>query len=288
MSDDAPLWELDDGDRHHLALDHDGVAELDRALRQLGRTDLFPSPPQLHDADGRPIPASTVRQIVATARAQLLALLLAATGGRGLDDEQLANWAAACANLTLICAAAAGAADAAPDDELARMADVFDDQRVESEAAVLRRVRRRRDGSFRVRLRPGEAEMIRHLGGQLQRLGDSHDPVTERLFPPAYGTDTERSREFAALAHHELIDSRASAWSAALEALDQERIDADRLTALMRTVNDLRLVIGTRLDVTEDDPFLVDPDAADADLRIAYQLLGMILADIIVALRSTL
>ena len=48
----------------------------------------------------------------------------------------------------------------------------------------------------------------------------------------------------------------------------------------MGAVNDLRLVLGTRLDVSEDDHD-VDPDAPDGPARLVYHYLGWLLEEIV-------
>ena len=85
-----------------------------------------------------------------------------------------------------------------------------------------------------------------------------------RLFPTAYHDDAERDREYQQLVRDELLDRRL----AALDIVDSHRSTADeldeaQLSAWMRRVNDLRLVLGTRLDVCEDRRRLDadDPDA---------------------------
>ena len=52
--------------------------------------------------------------------------------------------------------------------------------------------------------------------------------------------------------------------------------------------NDLRLVLGTRLDVSEDDDPWVDPDDPDAGALIAYGYLGELLEASVRALTGSL
>lgn len=142
-------------------------------------------------------------------------------------------------------------------------------------------VRRLEDGRFELAWRAADRSMVGVLAGELDKLLDSDDPSIVRLFPPAYGPDTERSAGYDALARHELIDRRRASLEVLRSAMESGPLDVEGLEAVMRAVNDLRLVLGTRLDVTEDQEPRIrmgDPDAAAmaAYLRLS-QLLGQIL-----------
>ena len=92
-----------------------------------------------------------------------------------------------------------------------------------------------------------------------------------------------------ALADHELIASRRAALGQALAVVDGGEADDEAVNAVMRAVNDLRLVIGTKLDVSEDHDEPPSPDDAEAtELWVAYHVLGAILTDTIAALRASL
>ena len=56
----------------------------------------------------------------------------------------------------------------------------------------------------------------------------------------------------------------------------------------MHVVNDVRLVLGTRLDVSEDSDLDVDPEHPDHTLHVLYHELGMILSEIVDALMNAL
>jgi hypothetical protein len=57
----------------------------------------------------------------------------------------------------------------------------------------------------------------------------------------------------------------------------------------MLALNDLRLVLGTRLDVSEDDDFdTIDPDDPDAPAWSVYHYLGMLVASMVDALAEEL
>jgi hypothetical protein len=108
----------------------------------------------------------------------------------------------------------------------------------------------------RVRLPAGTREALRELLPQLRGVlegGDpSADPAVARLFPAAYPEDPLRSLEFETLVGPELLRGRLDAIRAMDASLDDEVLDDDRLLAWHATLNGLRLVLGTRLGITEE------------------------------------
>jgi hypothetical protein len=116
-----------------------------------------------------------------------------------------------------------------------------------------RRIERARDGSIRLRLPARERELLRSLPGQLRELlGEEDDPSLGRLFPPAYADDEEADAEFERLTRRELVAGKLRALAVVEETAAAERLDDEQLAAWVGALNDLRLVLGTRLGVTED------------------------------------
>jgi Domain of unknown function (DUF2017) len=124
-----------------------------------------------------------------------------------------------------------------------------------------------------LKLTGDEAAMLRDLIDQMRALlkeSDSSDPIRARLFPDAY----ERSEDAAA--YRELTGGDLSASK--LEALDRvsetlgsrggtkSKLSEEDAEAWIRSLTDMRLAIGTRLDVTEEtmeaEPEPDDPRAA--------------------------
>ena len=146
------------------------------------------------------------------------------------------------------------------------------------------RVSRRRDGTYTVKLPDAERELLVGLVAQLRELLVADDaPGLQRLFPPAYANDEEREREYRALVHDELLEKRLAALDIVETTAQQTQLDADQLTAWMGAVNDVRLVLGTILDVSED---MDDIDANDprAGSFAVYGYLTHLLAQIVNAL----
>ncbi|HLM29727.1 MAG TPA: DUF2017 family protein [Acidimicrobiales bacterium] len=151
------------------------------------------------------------------------------------------------------------------------------------------RVRRRGEGRYLVRLRPNERVLVADLVGQLreQLLASTDDPAVRRLFPPAYPNDAERDAGYQVLTRDELLEHRLSALDVVERTLDGNDLDHAGMTAWMGTLNALRLVLGTRLDVDEDLP---DLDRADpmAPAYAVYEYLGWLLSQVIDVLGADL
>lgn len=114
-----------------------------------------------------------------------------------------------------------------------------------------------RDGDgFDLRLSPGERDLLRGLCGQLRDLlqgGDEiGDPAVKRLFPPAYPDDPLRNLDFERDAGGGLTAERLAAVDLVETTVDAERLSEPEVMAWLGSVNALRLVLGTRLEITED------------------------------------
>ena len=150
------------------------------------------------------------------------------------------------------------------------------------------RVRRRvvaRRGKYLLRLPDGERDLLRGLLGELRGLLalGPEDPRLRRLYPSAYADDDEREAEYRRLTHDELSEGRAAAIDTVERTLDASELTPDELAAWMHAVNALRLVLGTMLDVSEDDPFEVDPSHPEANQYMLYGYLGLLLEEIVQA-----
>lgn len=115
-----------------------------------------------------------------------------------------------------------------------------------------RRVERTRRGRYRLRLPDQERELLRALPGQLRELLGTDDPAIQRLFPPAYRDDPERQAEYESLVSPELSRERLDALAVVERTIDATQLTEDEVAAWLGAINDLRLVLGTRLEVTEE------------------------------------
>jgi hypothetical protein len=114
------------------------------------------------------------------------------------------------------------------------------------------RVKRSRRGDYELRLPEGERELLRRLPAQLREAMPTDDVGVGRLFPPAYMDDAERDAEYRRMVHDDLVAEHLAALQVMEQTIDARRLSEDQLTSWLAALNDLRLVLGTRLNVTED------------------------------------
>ena len=137
----------------------------------------------------------------------------------------------------------------------------------------------RRDGDrTTVLLDDDERSMLIDLAEQFRSvLAADADPDLRRLYPTAYADDAERDTEYAELVHDDLLQTRLDAIERLVESATESSIDDEQLAAWMQVLNGLRLLLGTRLDVSEEDQF--DPEAPDAPSRALITWLGFLLEE---------
>lgn len=142
------------------------------------------------------------------------------------------------------------------------------------------------DGTYVVELGDPERALVRSTAIQLRDLlVDADSPVLRRLFPPPYGDDRERNEGWAVLARPELIEHRVAALDVVVASAEATTLTEDEIAAWMRSLNDVRLVLGTVLDVVDDSVEVV-VDERNAATHQAYELLGYLL-EVVVAARSS-
>ena len=119
--------------------------------------------------------------------------------------------------------------------------------------------------------------MLRELPRQLRELIEHEDPTSDpamaRLYPPAYLDDPIRNLEYERLAGDDLTSDRLEAIERMEGTLDAERLTEDQVLAWLGVLNDLRLVLGTRLEITEEtteDDFPSDDPRSSAFALYAY------------------
>jgi hypothetical protein len=128
--------------------------------------------------------------------------------------------------------------------------------------------KRTRRGDFELRLDPKERDILRGLPDQLRSLIQNEDPTSDpamaRLYPPAYEDDPIRNLEFERMAGNDLTSQRLSSIAAMEASIDTDRLTEDQFLSWLSVLNDLRLVLGTRLEITED---MTENDFAPNDPR---------------------
>ena len=130
-------------------------------------------------------------------------------------------------------------------------------------------IERVRDG-FAFNIGDDERALVARLLTELSQLlmSEADDPRLVRMFPPAYhlAADAEADAEYQRLMREDLVASRLSAIAAVNAALRAPGpVDEEAMIAFVQSINALRLVLGTMLDVSEE----LDPDDIDDDDPLA-------------------
>lgn len=117
----------------------------------------------------------------------------------------------------------------------------------------------------------GEDPLERALGIGVAEAKPPADPVLARLFPAAYA-DEEAATEFRRYTEASLRDGKRADAKVVLETAVPGRIelDAEQAQAWLRSLNDVRLALGTRLDVTEDVHLEIERMSEDDERYAAY------------------
>jgi hypothetical protein len=148
---------------------------------------------------------------------------------------------------------------------------------------------KRKGKSFEVKLGAEERVALRDLCKQLRELllqeSPSSDPGVARLFPPAYPDDLLQNLDYERTAGNDLLAQRLAAIDIVAGSIDAKRLTEEQLLAWLSATNDLRLVMGTRLEITEEtteEDFAGD-EAAEQTYGL-YSYLTWLVAEFVEAL----
>ncbi len=143
-----------------------------------------------------------------------------------------------------------------------------------------------RGGDVVARLEPAEAGIVGLLLDQLEQLLEAEaddvggDPVMARLLPDGHRGDPELAADYRELTESSLRSAKSDDLATVRASLPAEggevRLDADQAAAWLRTSNDLRLALGTRLDITDDtEPPEEITGEEDQQLAVYYWLTAL-------------
>jgi hypothetical protein len=140
---------------------------------------------------------------------------------------------------------------------------------------------------FAVNWDAAERALVVNLASQLEEIDDLDNPSFRRLFPTAYPQDPERDAGFQIFARSARLEQRSDQLGILRETVDADVMSGDQLNAWMGIINDLRLVLGTMLDVTEDD----EPESRNDEQAASFELynhLSWVLTHLVDALTRSL
>ena len=140
----------------------------------------------------------------------------------------------------------------------------------------------RAGSGFTLHIGADERAVVAGLLGELRGMQtdpDAADAVT-RLFPVVHPDDPEQEAEWQRLMRDELITSRSAAIDTVIGVLERPGkkvpLDDAEMTAFIQAVNSIRLVLGTVLDVGEDEDE-VPPELLDSPEYGLYGYLSFVL-----------
>lgn len=119
------------------------------------------------------------------------------------------------------------------------------------------------DGRYRLAIDDQSKQALRHFLSELTTIIDQAKrtapealaPHLRRLFPVAYHDDAVLNDEYRRLTHEDLAESYLVALRDADAMLaSTDDFGLDDLQSFVRSINALRLVLGTLLDVRDDAP----------------------------------
>jgi hypothetical protein len=155
---------------------------------------------------------------------------------------------------------------------------------------------RRKGDALVARFVDAEASIVGLLLDQLEQLLTADpddaggDPVVERLLPPGHASDPDLAAEYRDLTAAALREGKADDLAlvrATLPAQGGEvRLDDEQARAWLRTTNDLRLALGTRLGITAETEPPEDPSADEASQLTVYYWLTAVQGSLVDAIAA--
>ncbi len=135
-------------------------------------------------------------------------------------------------------------------------------------------------GNYEVHLDAESRQVLAELTTQLRDaiVADSRDAAFKRLFPPGYATDEAAEAEYREMVGADLEQSKLAALETLAKTADATELTPEEVDTWARALNDVRLWMGTLLDIQEDD----DPEELDDPPHMLYHVLTW-LQDLIVS-----
>ncbi len=151
-----------------------------------------------------------------------------------------------------------------------------------------RRFRSNRNGFVEIKIADEERRLIAELIEQLRELvlststEGSVDPSIRRLYPTAYVEDVEQELKYQRLMRDQLLERRLAHLDVVESTLQDEELSPETLIAWITSINDLRLVLGTHLDVSEEEePTFVSENDPEQQQRAIYHYLSHLLGELV-------
>lgn len=148
-----------------------------------------------------------------------------------------------------------------------------------------REIRKVSPNEFELDLHP----QIRQLLMDLRDMTISHieegSPVTKRIYPTAYQNSPEMEMDFKKLTRDALTDHHRQNLAVFQSTLSKSKLDEVEALAWMGALNDMRLILGTALDIQEDQN-VPSEDDPNYEGYVVYDLLTYLQGVLIEELQS--
>ncbi len=113
-------------------------------------------------------------------------------------------------------------------------------------------VERQDDGSYLVTLEPEVRQVLQAIVEQFSQSIHPDSPQAKRLFPTAYPHDQAQEESYKLLGHSQILDTKSANQKIFHNSVFSDTLAEDEVHAWMCCINDVRLLLGTELDVSED------------------------------------
>lgn len=108
---------------------------------------------------------------------------------------------------------------------------------------------------------------------------------SKRLFPTAYPNDPSKNQEFSLLTTDQLIDLKHSNADTFQNTINNKFLSEPEAESWLTVLNDMRLILGTRLDISEES-IIIDSD--DEDTVYLYESLSVLTSLLVKAISESL
>ena len=142
-----------------------------------------------------------------------------------------------------------------------------------------------KNGAFKVETPDWQLQIFRQLSQELKIvLSERNSYLTTRLFPVAYKGDKTANAEYEQLTHEELLQSHLASLKLIEEITNNAELSETTLIEIMQGINILRLVLGTRLKIDDENSESsseISESHPDHNLWLVFHLLGQTLSTIV-------
>lgn len=132
------------------------------------------------------------------------------------------------------------------------------------------------NGTYKIEISDWQGHLFRNLIEEVKGfIDDKGNPLADLLFPVAYENDEAANIEYSSLTYEDLLKSHLAALRILEEISEIDEVPESTLLQIMQAVNILRLILGTRLEIRdEDEPSGITENHPDHNLWLIYHLLG--------------